>query len=223
VQEKAYITFGLEMGGVKAAEAVQPHLIELRRLLKKYCNKQYTNELDEIAPILRVDGDLWFFEFEGCEKLRLSKKYRYITIDIGMPRSKWEGVHSNHSRQDGVIGVDCNVDHLAVANINHKGQLIHSFTIPFNLENKTSSQIDKLLELVAIQLVDYTVKQKKPLVFEKLNTTIRFQRKASTSFVFPVAREDNRSVSLGALEANDQPASRYSCSCVLSSRMVGLS
>ncbi|MFD1030793.1 hypothetical protein ACFQ1X_05050 [Metaplanococcus flavidus] len=48
--------------------------------------------MDEFDLALRVDGDLWYFNFEGCEKLRLSKKYRYITIDIGMPRSKWEGV-----------------------------------------------------------------------------------------------------------------------------------
>jgi hypothetical protein len=63
------------------------------------CNKHYCIEVDEFAPILRVDGDLWNFEFEGCEKLRLSKKNRYITIDVGMPRSKWEGIDGKEIRQ----------------------------------------------------------------------------------------------------------------------------
>lgn len=61
------------MGDEDAYNAVGPHLIELRRLLKKQCNKQYCNEVDEFAPILRVDGTGWYWEFEGCEKLRLSK------------------------------------------------------------------------------------------------------------------------------------------------------
>ncbi|MFL0366198.1 hypothetical protein ACH0BF_24715 [Pseudobacillus sp. 179-B 2D1 NHS] len=87
-----YITFSSQMGDENAARAVQPHLIELRTLLRKYCNNTYCKEVDEFAPVLRVDGDGWYWEFEGCEKLRLSKKYRYITIDIGMPRSKWENV-----------------------------------------------------------------------------------------------------------------------------------
>ncbi|MFZ0577994.1 MAG: hypothetical protein WAM41_10870 [Psychrobacillus psychrotolerans] len=51
-----------------------------------------------MAPILRVDGELWYWEFEGCEKLRLSKKYRYITIDVGMLRSRWEGNNAKDIR-----------------------------------------------------------------------------------------------------------------------------
>jgi hypothetical protein len=90
--DNTYISFGTQMGDVNADKAVAPHLRKLRRLLDKFCNKIYCKEVDEFAPILRVDGDLWYWEFEGCEKLRLSKKYRYITIDVGMPRSRWEGI-----------------------------------------------------------------------------------------------------------------------------------
>ncbi|MGG3451735.1 hypothetical protein [Domibacillus aminovorans] len=93
-----YITFGSQMGDENAARAVQPHLIKLRILLEKYCDNSYCREVDEFAPILRVDGDGWYWEFEGCEKLRLSKKYRYITVDIGMPRSKWENVEPKNIR-----------------------------------------------------------------------------------------------------------------------------
>lgn len=90
--DKAYITFGSEMGDEKAAEAVQPHLIKLRKLLELYCNHRYVPEIDEFAPIGRIDGEFGHWDFEGTQKLRLSKKYRYITIDIGMPKYRWQGV-----------------------------------------------------------------------------------------------------------------------------------
>ena len=98
IKDNYYITFGAEVGGPKADKAVGPHLMELRKLLYRFCDKIYCEEIDEIAPILRVDGDLAYWEFEGCEKLRLSKKYRYITIDVGMPRSRWEGNNAKDIR-----------------------------------------------------------------------------------------------------------------------------
>ncbi|MHB1000352.1 MAG: hypothetical protein ACYC27_14010 [Armatimonadota bacterium] len=91
-EDHAYITFGADIGDLDAAETVQPHLITLRKLLRKYCNNKYAPELDEFAPIGRIDGEFGYWEFEGTQKLRLSKKHRYITIDIGMPKSRWQGV-----------------------------------------------------------------------------------------------------------------------------------
>ncbi|ODG93364.1 MULTISPECIES: hypothetical protein [Bacillaceae] len=90
VAQSHYFTFGAEMGDPYASDAVSPKLIQLRKLLVQHCNKIYCKEIDEIAPILRVDGMYSDFNFEGYEKLRLSKKFRYITIDVGMPQSKWE-------------------------------------------------------------------------------------------------------------------------------------
>ncbi|WP_108670431.1 hypothetical protein [Peribacillus acanthi] len=87
-----YITLGADIGGRDAAKVVEPYLNELVELLDRFCNKRYSSQLDEFAPFLRVDGDVCSWNFEGCEKLRLSKKHRYITVDIGMPRSKWEGI-----------------------------------------------------------------------------------------------------------------------------------
>lgn len=89
IEEKAYITFGSQMGDQKAAEAVQQHLIELRKLLKKYCIGPYASDITEFAPIARIDGDIWYWNFEGCQKLRVYKKEKYVTIDIGMPKSRW--------------------------------------------------------------------------------------------------------------------------------------
>ncbi len=96
--ENSIITFGAQMGDVSADKAVGTHVEELTDLFERYCEQTYCNEIDELAPVLRVDGELWHFDFEGCEKLRLSKKHRYITIDIGVPRSKWENVDSAQFR-----------------------------------------------------------------------------------------------------------------------------
>lgn len=84
------ITFGSQMGDQKVAEIVQPLLIELRRLLKIYCNNNYSKEIKEFAPIARIDGDIWSWNFEGCQKMRLSRKEKYITVDVGVPRQRWE-------------------------------------------------------------------------------------------------------------------------------------
>lgn len=77
----------------------------------------------------------------------------------------------NYSKVDGVLGVDCNVDHFAVSNINAKGQLVSSCSLPFDLAGKTSQQINKIIEAEAIGLVEMAVQANKPLVIEKLNTT----------------------------------------------------
>jgi len=79
--------------------------------------------------------------------------------------------NKNFSRVDGVIGVDCNVDHFAISNITKTGLLIGSFVQKFEVMNKSSDQFTKIIEAEAIALVDYAVKCHKPLVVEKLNTT----------------------------------------------------
>ena len=97
--EKAYITFASQMGDQNAANIVQPHLIELRKLLKKYCNEPYSPDIQEFAPIAIIDGDIWYWNFEGCQKLRFNKKERYLTLDIGMPKNRWDGVEEASIRR----------------------------------------------------------------------------------------------------------------------------
>ena len=90
--EYSYITIFGQMGDRNADKAVGSHFVGLTKLLDQYCNRPYCRDVDQIVVAFRVDGDLWSFEFEGCEKLRLSKKNRYISIDVGMPRAKWENI-----------------------------------------------------------------------------------------------------------------------------------
>lgn len=91
MEEDYYITLSAQMGDQLSSKVIAPHLIQLNTLLDKYCNKEYSTHLDQFSLVLRVDGELWFWDTEGCGNLRLYKKSRYITLDIGMPRNKWEG------------------------------------------------------------------------------------------------------------------------------------
>ncbi len=98
----------------------------------------------------------------------------------------------NYSKTIGVIGVDINDDHLAMANVNSKGQLIKSWIYDFDLECKTSGQNDKIIEALVIRLVDIAVKIKKPIVLEKLDTTVS---KAESPYG---SRKRNRKLSMFA-------------------------
>lgn len=88
----SYITIFGQMGDKNAYKAVGSHFVELTKLLDQYCDKPYCKDVDQFLVAFRVDGDIWYFEFEGFEKLRLSKKNRYISIDVFIPRDKWENI-----------------------------------------------------------------------------------------------------------------------------------
>ncbi|ASN06577.1 RNA-guided endonuclease TnpB family protein [Virgibacillus necropolis] len=77
----------------------------------------------------------------------------------------------NHSKTDGAIGIDCNVDHFAVSTVNSNGQLLGSWSLKFNLKGKTSGQTTKIIEAEAIEIVNIATRTNKPIVVEKLNTT----------------------------------------------------
>jgi IS605 OrfB family transposase len=82
-----------------------------------------------------------------------------------------ENQYVNFSKSDGIIGIDCNFDHFAVSNVNKKGQLISSWSLKFNIQNKSSNQITKIIEAEAIELVNIAVRENKPIAVEKLDTT----------------------------------------------------
>ena len=82
-----------------------------------------------------------------------------------------EKEYINFSKTDGIIGIDCNVDHFAISDINAKGQLVSSFSLDFDIYNKTSGQITKIIETEAIELVNIALNRNKPIAIEKLDTT----------------------------------------------------
>ena len=57
-----------------------------------HCKGPYSDEIDEFALILRIGGQMQEFDFEGCERIRRSRKHRYITVDLGFPSRRWKRV-----------------------------------------------------------------------------------------------------------------------------------
>jgi hypothetical protein len=68
----------------------------------------------------------------------------------------------NTSTSTGMVGVDLNVNHIAVANVNDIGQCVDAFTLPFNLEGKTNGQQEKIIEAEVIARQAMGFKEKLP-------------------------------------------------------------
>lgn len=54
------------------------------------CKGPYSEEIAEFALVLRVGGNMQEFDFEGCERIRRSRKGKYITVDLGFPLTAGE-------------------------------------------------------------------------------------------------------------------------------------
>ena len=83
-----------------------------------------------------------------------------------------ESIESNFSKYDGIIGIDCNLDHYALANVSKDGNLLQSKVLKFDLYGKSSGQITKIIEEQAKIAVGYAFDNNKPIGLEKLNTTL---------------------------------------------------
>lgn len=82
-------SFAADAGDVIAGTAIGNQRLALRLLANKQVRKPYCHEIQELSFVFRVDGELAAWHFEGCERLRLNRKGRYITVDIGVPESRW--------------------------------------------------------------------------------------------------------------------------------------
>ncbi|MCI0765027.1 IS200/IS605 family accessory protein TnpB-related protein [Bacillus sp. TL12] len=90
-----------------------------------------------------------------------------------------ENPHTNYSTSDGVIGVDCNLEHFAWAHVTKDGNYKGSGSLRFSIMGKSAGQITKIIEVEAICLVDLAERYNKPIVIEKLDTT---QSKTGTRY-----------------------------------------
>jgi hypothetical protein len=84
-----YVTMGANLGDSISAKVLDSHLNELSSLLDYHCDKTYCSNLNEMALTLSVGGEIWTVDFEGPKNMRLNKKQKHITIEIGMPPKKW--------------------------------------------------------------------------------------------------------------------------------------
>lgn len=84
------VSLGVRLGELELSNAMRPHFLMLRKLLRSHCTGPYSGKIDKFALVLKISGDLSGIHGEGCQNLWLGQKLRYITIDIVMPRHSWE-------------------------------------------------------------------------------------------------------------------------------------
>jgi len=96
--EKTCIAFGVQSGDVVADETMKPFYMALRQNFADHCQGAYLPDFDKIGFVIRIDGDIWHFDFEGFEKIRIQKKSRVITADIGVTKRIWQGATADIKR-----------------------------------------------------------------------------------------------------------------------------
>lgn len=99
MSDKPMVTVGVQAGDVPSDRATDPHIRPLRNLLQAHCRGPYSPDVDEFSLVIRIDGDINHWEKEGCDRMRRSKKERYITIDIYVSRKRWEGISGAEIRE----------------------------------------------------------------------------------------------------------------------------
>ena len=72
-------------------------------------------------------------------------------------------------RSRGAVGVDLNVDHLAVAETNASGNYIHAFSVPLVTYGKSQHQAEAIIGDAVASVVAYAREVGKPIVIEKLD------------------------------------------------------
>ena len=69
----------------------------------------------------------------------------------------------------GVVGMDINVDCLALADIDKDGNMVGHKTIPFSLEGKSSGQNEHILSQALEEAFQYVIERKKPIAIEDIH------------------------------------------------------
>jgi IS605 OrfB family transposase len=109
-------------------------------------------------PTYKNHGQAMTFRFK-----KDSKGWRvFVSTDIQLPGSITK-------RENGVIAVDINSDHLAVVETDRFGNPIHSLNIPLHLHNTSKDQTRALIGNASVQIIDLCQKSQKPLVLENLD------------------------------------------------------
>ena len=86
----------------------------------------------------------------------------FISLDVQAP----ELTSKNNT---GVVGLDINVDHLALVELDRFGNPLQSKIIPFHLKHKTSDQAKAILGDACAEAVAFAEGLLKPIVLEKLD------------------------------------------------------
>jgi IS605 OrfB family transposase len=97
-------------------------------------------------------------------RLKLDKKGWRLFVSTSLPTPQWKS-----NKDKGVIGVDINIDHLAVVETDRFGNPLCKKTVPLNLYGKTKEQSLALIGDACAQVVSHAEQTLKPLILEDLD------------------------------------------------------
>jgi IS605 OrfB family transposase len=101
-------------------------------------------------------------------RFKHDKKGWRLFVSTSLPTPEWKS-----SKDRGVIGVDINLDHLALVETDRFGNPVFKKTVPLNLYGKTREQALALIGDASAEVVAHAEQVLKPLILEELN----FQKK----------------------------------------------
>jgi hypothetical protein len=78
------------MGDKESSAAIQPHFKALKRAFLECGSTLPCKQVEGIDYLLRVSGSIVNFNFEGCERIDLNSRKKYISIDVGVPIARWK-------------------------------------------------------------------------------------------------------------------------------------
>lgn len=119
---------------------------------------------------LSKDKNLWqaiTFRFYKLNKPTKSNKLGWkIFISVDMDKVT---PPISTSKTNGAIGIDINADHLAISEVDSKGNLLKSFNIDLNLKNKSTNFVKSHLGNQIKELISYCIGKNKPIIIEDLD------------------------------------------------------
>ena len=97
------------------------------------------------------------------------KWYLHSTVEL-------PNIPNISNRKNGAIGIDLNIDNIAWAYCDSKGNLKQQGQINIDLANKSSGQTTHILSLAVGQIIDIAVEKECPIVIEKLDFSSKKSR-----------------------------------------------
>ena len=133
---------------------------------------------EQVLAALGSNSDYSLYRREHGEKAaRATTLGQAISYRFKRDRKGWR-VFATTSMMDvpvvtdqrlGVIGVDLNVDHLAVCETDASGNYLHAFSVPLVTCGKTQRQAEAIIGVAVASVVQYARDAGKPVVMERLD------------------------------------------------------
>lgn len=79
-----------QMGGEDVDSVLFPHFREFKRAFSVTAGELPCKMIERLAYVWRADGAIQQFNFEGCERIDLNRRKKYISIDVGVPITRWK-------------------------------------------------------------------------------------------------------------------------------------